>query len=74
MQNTAPYLETGSNGGQAVALKISGTKATFYNCSFYGAQDTLYDDKGIHYFKGCFIQGSMDFIFGYGRSLYAVLF
>lgn len=70
-ENTAPYPETGSNGGQAVALRISGTKAAFYNCSFYGAQDTLYDHKGLHYFKSCFIQGSMDFIFGYGRSLYA---
>lgn len=70
-ENTAPYPETGSNGGQAVALRISGTKAAFYNCSFYGTQDTLYDHKGLHYFKSCFIQGSMDFIFGYGRSLYA---
>eukprot|EP01018_Ginkgo_biloba_P027704 Gb_08496 [translate_table: standard] len=70
-ENTAPFPEIGSNGGQAVALRISGDKAAFYNCSFYGAQDTLYDHKGFHYFKGCFIQGSMDFIFGYGRSLYA---
>ncbi|KAK3034656.1 hypothetical protein RJ639_033611 [Escallonia herrerae] len=67
--NTAPH-EVGSLGGQAVALRISGTKAAFYNCSFYGAQDTLYDHKGLHYFNNCFVQGSVDFIFGYGRSLY----
>ncbi|KAK9281124.1 hypothetical protein L1049_004017 [Liquidambar formosana] len=70
-ENTAPH-EIGSVGGQAVALRISGTKAAFYNCSFYGAQDTLYDHKGLHYFNNCFIQGSVDFIFGYGRSLYEV--
>ncbi|GLJ10580.1 hypothetical protein SUGI_0131060 [Cryptomeria japonica] len=70
-ENTAPYPEEGSEGGQAVALRISGSRAAFYNCSFYGTQDTLYDHKGLHYFKSCFIQGSMDFIFGYGRSLYA---
>lgn len=59
-------------GEQAVALRISGTKAAFYNCSFVGSQDTLYDHKGLHYFNNCFIQGSVDFIFGYGRSLYEV--
>lgn len=71
MQNTAPHV-IGSAGGQAVALRISGTKAAFYNCSFYGSQDTLYDHTGLHYFNNCFIQGSVDFIFGYGRSLYEV--
>ncbi|XP_072976134.1 probable pectinesterase 53 [Typha angustifolia] len=69
-ENTAPYPNAGQIGGQAVALRISGDKAAFYNCSFYGAQDTLYDHKGLHYFQNCFIQGSVDFIFGYGRSLY----
>ncbi|KAG7971111.1 hypothetical protein I3843_07G119000 [Carya illinoinensis] len=68
-ENTAPH-EIGSIGGQGVALRISGTKAAFYNCSFYGTQDTLYDHKGLHYFNNCFFQGSVDFIFGYGRSLY----
>ncbi|XP_052188024.1 probable pectinesterase 53 [Diospyros lotus] len=67
--NDAPY-EIGSVGGQAVALRTSGNKSAFYNCSFYGNQDTLYDHKGFHYFNNCFIQGSVDFIFGYGRSLY----
>lgn len=71
MQNTVPHT-IGSKGGQAVAVRISGTKAAFYNCSFYGDQDTLYDHKGLHYFNNCFIQGSVDFIFGYGRSLYEV--
>ncbi|XP_074267620.1 putative pectinesterase 53 isoform X1 [Silene latifolia] len=68
-QNTAPH-EVGRTGEQAVALRISGNKAAFYNCSFYGSQDTLYDHKGLHYFRNCFIQGSVDFIFGYGRSFY----
>ncbi|KAK7269586.1 hypothetical protein RIF29_22318 [Crotalaria pallida] len=68
-ENTAPH-EIGSRGGQGVALRISGTKAAFYNCTFYGNQDTLYDHKGLHYFNNCFIQGSVDFIFGSGRSLY----
>ncbi|WMV22173.1 hypothetical protein MTR67_015558 [Solanum verrucosum] len=69
LQNTTPHV-VGMAGEQAVALRISGNKTAFYNCSFYGSQDTLYDHKGLHYFNNCFIQGSVDFIFGHGRSLY----
>lgn len=72
-QNSAPH-EIGRRGEQGVALRISGTKAAFYNCSFNGAQDTLYDHKGLHFFHNCSIQGSVDFIFGYARSLYQVSF
>ncbi|XP_024534848.1 probable pectinesterase 53 [Selaginella moellendorffii] len=60
----------GETGKQAVALRISADMAAFYDCNFHGGQDTLYDHKGRHYFKRCFVQGSVDFIFGYGRSLY----
>jgi len=60
-------------GAQAVALRVTGDKAAFYGCGFYGAQDTLNDDGGRHYFKECLIQGSIDFIFGNARSLYEVI-
>ncbi|KAJ0793914.1 putative pectinesterase [Helianthus annuus] len=69
-KNTAPPPAQGVVGAQAVALRISGDQAAFYGCGFYGAQDTLLDDRGRHYFKECFIEGSIDFIFGNGRSLY----
>lgn len=69
-ENSAPAPPPGAEGRQAVALRISGDKAAFYSCSFYGAQDTLYDHQGRHYFKGCFIQGSIDFVFGDGQSYY----
>ena len=72
-QNTAPQPSPGDEGGQAVAMKISSDKAALYGCGFYSAQDTLNDDRGRHYFKDCYIQGSIDFIFGDGRSLYEVL-
>lgn len=55
-----------------MALRVSGDQAAFYGCGFYGAQDTLNDDRGRHYFRECFIQGSIDFIFGSARSLYEV--
>jgi pectin methylesterase-like acyl-CoA thioesterase len=71
-KNVAPSPSPGIVGGQAVALRIAGDRTAFYGCGFYGAQDTLYDDRGRHYFKECFIQGSIDFIFGNARSLYEV--
>ncbi|XP_020212738.1 putative pectinesterase 14 [Cajanus cajan] len=69
-KNTAPPPPPGVVGAQAVALRVTGDQVAFYGCGFYGAQDTLNDDNGRHYFKECFIQGSIDFIFGSARSLY----
>uniref|UniRef100_J3M083 Pectinesterase n=1 Tax=Oryza brachyantha TaxID=4533 RepID=J3M083_ORYBR len=69
-QNTAPAPMPGMQGWQAVAFRISGDKAFFFGCGFYGAQDTLCDDAGRHYFRDCYIEGSIDFIFGNGRTLY----
>ncbi|KAG0457870.1 hypothetical protein HPP92_023027 [Vanilla planifolia] len=54
----------------AVAMLVSGDKTSFYGCSFVGIQDTLADMQGRHYFKDCSIVGGVDFIFGYGQSLY----
>ncbi|XP_047078779.1 probable pectinesterase 8 [Lolium rigidum] len=68
--NVAPIPRPGDVGAQAVAIRISGDQAAFWGCGFLGAQDTLHDDRGRHYFKECFIQGSIDFIFGDARSLY----
>lgn len=59
---------------QAVALRISGDKAVFYRVRILGAQDTLLDDTGSHYFYKCHVQGSVDFIFGSSRSLYQVIY
>ncbi|KAI4327123.1 hypothetical protein L6164_019622 [Bauhinia variegata] len=69
-KNTAPAPMPGMQGWQAVAFRISGDKAYFSGCGFYGAQDTLCDDAGRHYFKECYVEGSIDFIFGNGRSMY----
>lgn len=69
-KNTAPAPMPGMQGWQAAAFRISGDKAYFLGCGFYGAQDTLCDDAGRHYFKECYIQGSIDFIFGNARSMY----
>ncbi|CAN1215887.1 Pectinesterase PPME1 [Linum perenne] len=70
LKNTAPAPDGTKKGEQALALRIGGHMATFYNCKFHGFQDTLCDDRGWHFFKDCFIEGTVDFIFGSGTSLY----
>ncbi|KAL3699545.1 hypothetical protein R1sor_017567 [Riccia sorocarpa] len=69
-KNSAPIPPPGSVGKQAVAFRISADMAAFYNCQFLGGQDTLYDHHGRHYFQNCYVEGTIDFIFGNGRSLY----
>ncbi|GER45517.1 pectin lyase-like superfamily protein [Striga asiatica] len=71
--NVAPMPVPGAVGAQAVALRIGGDQAAFWGCGFFGAQDTLHDDRGRHYFKDCYIQGSIDFIFGNAKSFYEVI-
>ncbi|MCO5590444.1 hypothetical protein L7F22_044414 [Adiantum nelumboides] len=68
--NFSPSPNPGAVKAQAVALRVSADVAAFYGCGMFGAQDTLYDDVGRHYFKDCYIEGSIDFIFGHARSLY----
>ncbi|MBA0773187.1 hypothetical protein Gotri_008482 [Gossypium trilobum] len=68
--NTAPRPDGKMVGAQVVALRVSGDRSTFYNCKIFGFQDTLCDDRGNHFFKDCHIRGTIDFIFGSGKSLY----
>lgn len=52
--------------GQAVAVWAGGDKSVFINCRFLGFQDTLYTYGGNNrqYYKNCYIEGTVDFIFG----------
>uniref|UniRef100_A0A0A0KI78 Pectinesterase n=1 Tax=Cucumis sativus TaxID=3659 RepID=A0A0A0KI78_CUCSA len=69
IENTSPR-PNGRKEAQALAARFRGTKSAFYNCKFLGFQDTLCDDDGLHLYKDCFIQGTVDFVFGKGTSLY----
>ncbi|KAJ0092074.1 hypothetical protein Patl1_26387 [Pistacia atlantica] len=68
--NSAPMPDAKRDDQQAVALRISGDKAAFHNCRFIGYQDTLCDFVGRHLFRDCYVEGTVDFIFGDGQSLY----
>lgn len=72
LQNSSPRPDPRQKGGQALALRIAGDKAALYNCKIKGFQDTVCDDKGNHFFKDCYVEGSVDFIFGSGKSIYLV--
>ncbi|KAE8728068.1 putative pectinesterase 29 [Hibiscus syriacus] len=54
----------------AVAALVNGDKSFFFRCGFSSVQDTLFDSIGRHYFKECYIEGAVDFIFGNGQSIY----
>ncbi|KAL9234896.1 hypothetical protein vseg_009712 [Gypsophila vaccaria] len=55
---------------QAVAASVYGDKSAFYNCWFVGYQDTLWLAFGRHFFKSCYIEGAVDFIWGNGQSFF----
>ena len=50
--------------GQALAVRVDGDRVVFRNCRFLGWQDTVFINRGRHYFENCYIAGHVDFIFG----------
>ncbi|KAF3763311.1 family 8 carbohydrate esterase [Cryphonectria parasitica EP155] len=51
-------------GTQAIAFTAHGNQHGYYGCGFYGYQDTLYAYAGDQYYKNCYIEGAVDYIFG----------
>ncbi|XP_030459728.1 putative pectinesterase 10 [Syzygium oleosum] len=54
----------------APAFQITSDKVSFHQCAFISVQDTLTDFRGRHYFRSCYIEGAVDFIWGGGQSIY----
>jgi polygalacturonase len=69
-------------GSQAVALSVIGDRAVFRKVRFLGAQDTLYaasrsckSEAGPcvlsrQYFRDCYIEGHVDFVFGDSKAVF----
>lgn len=57
-------------GTQAVAISVHSDKAAFEKCRFIGWQDTLYAASGRQFYKDCFIEGHVDFIFGNAAAVF----
>ncbi|CAL4955548.1 unnamed protein product [Urochloa decumbens] len=64
------FQNTFGSGGPAVAMRVAGDRAAFYGCTFLSFQNTLLDDMGRHYYRGCYIQGGTDFVFGNAKALF----
>ena len=62
----------GFTAGQAVALRVEGNRASFFNCRMVGFQDVLFlSGNGVkQYFKDCYIEGTTDFIFGAATAVF----
>ncbi|MFI1772020.1 pectinesterase family protein [Thalassobellus citreus] len=58
--------------GQAVAVRVDGDRVIFQNCKFLGNQDTLYlhGNQSRQYYKDCYIEGTVDFIFGWSTGYF----
>ncbi|KAJ4179657.1 hypothetical protein NW755_012381 [Fusarium falciforme] len=56
----------------ALAASVYGNKIGFYGCSFVGWQDTLLNGAtdGYQYYESCYIEGAIDFIWGYSKAYF----
>ena len=55
-----------ANVGQAVAVHIEADRTVFRNCKILGFQDTVFNgnEDSRQMFYGCYIEGTVDFLFG----------
>ncbi|KAJ5757281.1 Pectinesterase catalytic [Penicillium nucicola] len=63
--NTHPQ----SPNTSTLAATISGTVAA-YGCSFIGYQNTLFANNGVQVFSNFYIEGALDFVWGYSMAYF----
>ena len=54
----------------ALAADFYGANIAAYGCSFVGFQDTLLANKGTQVFSNCYIEGSVDFVWGFSTAYF----
>lgn len=65
------FVNAFGDGSQAVAVSAGGDRVVFKNCRMLGNQDTLLtNSNGNQYYKDCYIDGNVDFIFGGARAVF----
>ena len=65
------FVNSFGDGSQAVAVSAGGDRVVFKNCRMLGNQDTLLtNSNGLQYYKNCYIDGNVDFIFGPNRAVF----
>ncbi len=62
---------TAGDLGQGVAFHGHGDRQILYHCRLLGNQDTYFDNiRARRYIRDCFIEGGVDYIFGFGVTLF----
>ena len=70
------YHLNSTERSQAVALRLTADRAVLTDVRLLGAQDTLYaasknpDSPSRQYFRDCYIEGHVDFIFGDAKAFF----
>lgn len=64
------FRNTSGDHGQAMALRIDGDRAIVSDCDLLAWQDTLLTAKGRHYYKECYIEGRVDYIYGAATAVF----
>jgi pectin methylesterase-like acyl-CoA thioesterase len=67
------FENTTGESPQAVAMNANNDRIVFFNCRFLGGQDTLLTNGTSgprQYYKNCYIDGTVDFIFGGARAIF----
>lgn len=61
------------DGSQGVALRVDGDRVIVRSCRLLGNQDTLLTNANAglrQYFRNCYIDGNVDYIFGSARAIF----
>jgi len=64
------FRNTAGDHGQAMALRVQGDRARFESCRLIGWQDTLLAHSNRQYYKDCYIEGRVDFIYGGATAVF----
>lgn len=70
------FENTTGESPQALAINVQGDRAVFQGCRFLGGQDTVLSQNPSatspvkHYFRNCYIDGTVDFIFGSSTAIF----
>ncbi|KAI1761234.1 pectin lyase fold/virulence factor [Hypoxylon sp. FL1150] len=65
---TNTYPQTSSTA--ALAADFYGQNMAAYGCAFKGYQDSLLVNQGVQVFSNSYIEGSVDFIWGYSKAFF----
>lgn len=64
------FRNTSGDHGQAMALRLQADRVVITNCRLLGWQDTLLVHSKRHYFRDCYIEGRVDFIYGGATAVF----